>query len=84
MRSHASGCVRCSHDSFVTVNAATGTLPTASAQACGALPNCSISQSASGADSVSFQSLAGMDRLVVGVEGDHAVLLAADADRLDA
>jgi hypothetical protein len=58
MRSHASGCDRCSHDSFVAVNAATGTLPTASAQ--GSAPSsCSISQSASGADSVSFHSLAG-------------------------
>ena len=28
-----SGCVRCSHDSFVTVSAATGTLPTAATQA---------------------------------------------------
>ena len=57
-----SGCVRCSHDSFVTVNAATGTLPTASTHAARPAsppPNWAISHSASGADSVSFQSFAG-------------------------
>ena len=82
MRSHSAGCERCNHDSFVAVNAATGTLPTASAHA-SAPPNCSISHPASGADSVSFQSLAGWDGPVVGVESHHAVLLSGHADRLD-
>ena len=57
-RFHASGSLRCSHDNFVIVNAATGTEPHAAAQAA-APPSWSISQRASGADSVSFQSLAG-------------------------
>ena len=82
MRSHASGCERCSHDSFVAVNAATGTLPTASAQA-SALPSCSISQSGVGRRFGVVPEFGGVDGLVVGVEGHHAVLLAGDADRLD-
>ena len=58
-RAQWSGSLRCSHDSFVTVNAATGTLPQASAHAVAPRSSCLISQPASGADSVSFQSFAG-------------------------
>ena len=58
VRSKASGSERCSHDSLAIVSAATGTVPHALAHASGP-PNCLISQPASGADSVSFHSLAG-------------------------
>ena len=62
MRRQASACVRWSHESLVTVRAATGTLPTASTSALRPMsppPICSISHSASGADSVSFHNFAG-------------------------
>ena len=85
MRAHASGCVRCSHDSFVTVNAATGTQP-GGRRPGGASgrppPNCPISHPASGADSVSFHSFAGWTGWSSTIERHHAVLLAADADRI--
>ena len=58
-RAQASGSERCSHDNFVMVNAATGTDPHALAQPASAPARWSISHRASGADSVSFQSLAG-------------------------
>ena len=58
MRAHASGSLRCSHESLVMVSAGTGTLPTASAHASGP-PSFLISQPTSGAVSVSFQSFAG-------------------------
>ena len=58
-RAQCSGSLRCSHDSLVIVNAATGTLPQASAHAAAPPGSCFSSQPASGADSVSFQSLAG-------------------------
>ena len=59
IRAQCSGSLRCSHDSLVTVKAATGTLPQASAQAAAPPSSCFSNQPASGADSVSFHSFAG-------------------------
>src|SRR5437763_14624609 len=58
MPSKVSGSERCSHDNLEIVSAATGTVPHALDHGSGP-PSCLISQLASGADSVSFQSLAG-------------------------
>src|SRR5438128_1478891 len=57
-RSNVSGSHRWSHDSLLIVNDATGTEPHAFTHGSGP-PSCSTSHAASGADSVSFQSLAG-------------------------
>ena len=58
-RPQCSGSQRCSHESLVMVKAATGTLPQAAAHAAAPSGSCCSSQPASGADSVSFHSLAG-------------------------
>ncbi|CAB4605168.1 unannotated protein [freshwater metagenome] len=58
-RAHCSGSLRCSHDSLVAVNDAVGTLPTACAHPAAPSASCLRNQPASGALSVSFQSLAG-------------------------
>ena len=58
MRSKTSGSVRCNHESFVIVNAATGTEPQAAAQPAAPSSSCFSNQPASGADSVSFHNFA--------------------------
>ncbi len=58
VRAALSGSTRAIHRALVTVNAATGTLPTASAQASGP-PSSAMRSSASGAERVSFHSRAG-------------------------
>ncbi len=57
-RAAASGSCSASQASLDTVNEATGTDPTPSAQACGP-PSCSVSRAACGAERVSFHSRAG-------------------------
>jgi hypothetical protein len=54
-----SGSLRCNQLNLLIVNAATGTLPTASAHSAAPPGNCFISHPASGAVSVSFHNLAG-------------------------
>ena len=76
------GSARRSQRSLVTVNRAPGTIPTASAQAC-APPSSSIRSPARPAPS-GCRSTAGRGGCGTGlVEGDHAVLLAADGQRGD-
>ncbi len=59
MRANTSGAVRWSHESFVIVNAATGTDPAAAAHAAAPPSSRPSNHPASGADSVSFHSFAG-------------------------
>ena len=82
-RSQASGSLRCSHDSLVIVNEATGTLPTAAAHA--APPPSSWPDQPAGVGGALgvVPQLGRPDDPPVGVEHDHAVLLAGDADRGD-
>ena len=62
---------------------ATGTMPVVSAQACGP-PSSSIRVAACGAERLSFQSRASRTGVPVSSTQHHAVLLAADGERLDA
>ncbi len=80
VRAALPGSTRAIHRALVTVKAATGTLPTASAQASGP-PSSAMRSSASGAERVSFQSSAGPHDLAVLVQRDHPVLLPRDAQR---
>ena len=70
---------RATQRSLLTVVAATGTTPVASAQACA--PSSSTRSSAAAAERVSFHSSAGAHDLAGLVEQHHAVLLAADGER---
>ena len=77
-----SGSWAATQRSLLTVVAATGTRPVASAQACA--PSSATSSSAACADRVSFHSKRVSHDLAVLVEQHHAVLLPADRDGGDA
>ena len=81
-RSAGSGSTRRSHIHEVAVNDATGTLPRRVAAAPGP-PSSSTRRAASGAERVSFQSVAGRSAPTLRVEHHEAVLLARDRDRGD-
>ena len=74
------GSARASQRSLVTVKLATGTDPTAAAQAAGP-PRSATRSSASGAERVSFHSSAGRTTAPSAVQRDHAVLLPGDGHR---
>ena len=82
-RSATSGSFSATQRSLVTVKLATGTSPVASAQACGP-PSSSMRAVACGAERLSFHSRASRTGSPRVVDEHHAVLLAADGDRLDA
>ena len=74
---------RRSHIHDVAVNDATGTLPSARPRPLGPAEQLDEPRSASGAERVSFQSVAGRRGRPVRAEHDEAVLLARDRDRGD-